>query len=653
MDDLSSLIGQTFGQYKIVEQVGAGGMAAVFKAHQSSLNREVALKILPPQVAQRSGFTERFVRESQAIANLHHPNILPVYDSGQDKGYGYLAMRYIPQALTLADLMRDQLTVEHINELLDQLAKALDHAHKAGIVHRDVKPSNVLMDGDWVLLSDFGLAKATESDSQLTGTGVSVGTPAYMSPEQARGEKIDHRTDIYALGVILFQMLTNEIPHKAQTPIATVAKRISEPPPSPRSIKPDISKSVERVVMKALAPQPDDRYYSAADLATAFRQASTQQERYPTIGSITPQEQRLAALQSEQIKSHTAQAATAAGTVPAALPSNRVSSIEVVFMTLLGVGSFCGIIGSLLGLTPNDQGQLNIAMTPACLGMSIAGIGAIAMIWLRNRSRPASVWVGLGIVAWLIGMSILGFGGFAVLSPGDNTAAENLGFSLALCFAPGGLLTLLGLLAYGYDHYRGQKEQAVAPVYTASTPPQAETELEAKLRRAKEYREHISELITRQKKGAFAQQLGPVTAKLDLWETHLHQLADRLQKFEGNRLIQQDLQNVPVNISKLEKRLEEETNTAVRAQISETLVESKKHGEELKSLTNLMRRTDLEIDETLATIGTIYSQLQILGAKEIDSSRADRLSEDIGEQANRLSDLLSAMDEVYDQTDNF
>ncbi|MCB0210153.1 MAG: serine/threonine protein kinase, partial [Anaerolineae bacterium] len=212
---MESLIGQTLGQYKIVEQIGEGGMATVFKAYQPGLNRDVALKILSPYIAKREGFTERFAREAQAIGNLHHPNILPVYDFGQDKGYGYIAMRYVAQATTLAGLMKNPLPMEQVIELTRQIAAALEHAHRAGIIHRDIKPSNILMDNDWVLLSDFGLAKMMETPSELTGSGVGVGTPAYMSPEQARGEQVDHRTDIYSLGIIVFEMLTGQIPHKA------------------------------------------------------------------------------------------------------------------------------------------------------------------------------------------------------------------------------------------------------------------------------------------------------------------------------------------------------------------------------------------------------------------------------------------------------
>ncbi|HRV96938.1 MAG TPA: serine/threonine-protein kinase, partial [Anaerolineae bacterium] len=178
MDNMQSLIGHSLGQYRIIEQIGEGGMATVFKAYQPSLERDVALKVLPPSFAKKGDFSERFSREAKAIANLHHPNILPVYDSGQDKGYSYIAMRYIEYAATLADRMKKGLSPKRVVDLITQIAAALDHAHQAGIIHRDIKPSNVLMDGDWPLLSDFGLAKMVENAVELTGTGVGMGTPA-------------------------------------------------------------------------------------------------------------------------------------------------------------------------------------------------------------------------------------------------------------------------------------------------------------------------------------------------------------------------------------------------------------------------------------------------------------------------------------------
>ena len=261
------LIGHTLGQYRVIEQIGKGGMAAVYKAYQASLNRYVALKVLTPMYAKQSGFSERFQREAEAVANLNHPNILPVFDSGQEGGYSFIAMRYVEGARTLKEAMEDALSLAQMVDIIGQVATALDCAHQQGVVHRDVKPSNVLMDGDWALLTDFGLAKMMESSVKLTGSGVGVGTPAYMSPEQGQGLEIDHRTDIFSLGIILFEMLTGQIPHHAETPLAIVLKRITEPLPLPRDINPDIPEAVEQVILRALAKAPEDRYQTAGALA--------------------------------------------------------------------------------------------------------------------------------------------------------------------------------------------------------------------------------------------------------------------------------------------------------------------------------------------------------------------------------------------------
>ncbi len=270
---MNGLIGRTLGQYQIVEQIGEGGMATVYKAYQPGLDRYVAVKVLPPIHAQQPGFTERFRREARAIANLHHPNILPVYEFGQEDDYSYIVMRYVDGARTLKAVMAEGVGLAKAADLIGQIAGALDHGHQRGIIHRDVKPSNVLMDGDWALLTDFGLAKMTEASVQLTGSGVGVGTPAYMSPEQGQGAPIDHRTDVYSLGIILFEMLTGQIPHNAETPFAIVLKRVTEPLPVPRDLNPDIPDAVQRVILKALARDRESRFASAQEMADALKRA--------------------------------------------------------------------------------------------------------------------------------------------------------------------------------------------------------------------------------------------------------------------------------------------------------------------------------------------------------------------------------------------
>lgn len=286
---MSDLIGKTIGQYEIVEKIGVGGMATVFKAYQASINRHVAIKILPTQFAHDPNFVKRFTQEAKAIAALEHPHILPVYDFGTDEGLTYMVMRYV-EGGTLGDLMGRSQPYERIVDIVGNVARALDYAHSQGVVHRDIKPSNVLIDSlGEVLLTDFGIAKMMQDSggTQLTGTGSILGTPEYMSPEQAEGVSVDHRSDIYSLGVVLYELLTGQPPYQAQTPLAIVLKHVNEPLRPPREIKAEIPEPLERVVLKAMAKNRDERYQSAAEMEQALKTALKEIERSPTA-NITP-----------------------------------------------------------------------------------------------------------------------------------------------------------------------------------------------------------------------------------------------------------------------------------------------------------------------------------------------------------------------------
>ncbi len=269
--------GQTLGAYRILNQIGQGGMATVYKAYHAAMDRYIAIKILPRQLAESPEFTGRFQQEARIIANLEHPHILPVHDYGETDGVTYLIMRYM-DAGTLKDRMKTGLLpLAEIDRLFSQLADALDYAHSKGVIHRDLKPANVLVDARGsVFLTDFGIAKLLESSSQFTGTGAMVGTPAYMSPEQAQGFKVDQRTDIYALGIILYEMVTGRVPYEAETPLAVILKHLNDPLPLPTQVKADLSPAIERVLLKALAKAPDDRYESVAGFLAAWKHALTE-----------------------------------------------------------------------------------------------------------------------------------------------------------------------------------------------------------------------------------------------------------------------------------------------------------------------------------------------------------------------------------------
>ncbi|MBI4618173.1 MAG: protein kinase [Planctomycetes bacterium] len=271
---MTSLSGKKIGPFEILEPIGKGGMATVYKAHQASVDRFVAVKLLPADLSGDRTFVERFRREARTIAKLEHPHILPVYDHGEDGGMFYIAMRFLPGG-SLRDRIdaKGPLALAEALRILEQVGGALGHAHRKGVLHRDIKPSNVLLDdrGD-AFLSDFGLARP-KVGSDLTAADHVVGTPMYMSPEQALGEKVDERSDLYALGVLLYEVLTGDLPFQSETPLAILMKKVKEPVPSPRLKRPELPESVERVVLKALARLPKDRHRSADEMVEELRRA--------------------------------------------------------------------------------------------------------------------------------------------------------------------------------------------------------------------------------------------------------------------------------------------------------------------------------------------------------------------------------------------
>ncbi len=271
---MEDLTGKHIGPYRVIASLGEGSMAAVFKAYQPGLDRHVALKVLPRHLANNPVFMGRFRQEARVVANLRHPNVLPLYDYGEADGYLYMVMPLVETG-TLAHYLRgDPLPLKQVRVAISQVGDALNYAHALGVIHRDVKPGNVLIDERGsCLLTDFGIAKLVAGTAQFTAAGLAVGTPTYMSPEQAAGEKVDGRSDIYSLGVILYQMATGRVPFQAKTPIALVMKHIHEPLQSPRSINPALPSEVEQVIVKSLAKRAVDRYATAGDMVRALQEA--------------------------------------------------------------------------------------------------------------------------------------------------------------------------------------------------------------------------------------------------------------------------------------------------------------------------------------------------------------------------------------------
>ncbi len=313
------LTGKQLGEYEIIEQVGRGATADVYKAFQPALNRYVGIKVLSPFVSDKDAFRKRFTREAKAVAQLDHPNILPVYAFDQKDDQVYLVMRYVDTG-SLADILAEMkgkpLALDRTLKILEQVGSALSHAHVRGIVHRDVKPGNILLGSDnWVLLTDFGLVKILEDSTAITQSGVGVGTPNYMAPEQVRGDPVDARADIYALGATLYQIVTGQVPFEGESGIAVALKHINEAPTPPRVINPDLPPAVEQVILKALVKDRELRYQSVDEFVTAFREAVSavpkKQRPTPSISVVTkPPQQPAPQFRVTQVQSKPAPIST-------------------------------------------------------------------------------------------------------------------------------------------------------------------------------------------------------------------------------------------------------------------------------------------------------------------------------------------------------
>lgn len=268
------MIGERLGQYDITAPLGKGGMATVFRATQTSMNRDVAIKIMNTELSQDEEFVSRFEREAQIFAVLQHPHILPVIDFGKSDGHIYIVMRLVEGGSLDERIRHNPLALPLASKLAMQIGSALNFAHDNGIIHRDLKPNNVLMDkNDNAYLTDFGLAKMAKG-SALTRTDAIMGTPTYMAPEQWRGEGVDARTDVYAMGIMLYEMVTGKLPFQADTPHALMYKHMSAEPTSPRDHLESLPRQIEDVLLKSLAKQQEERFPSAIALAEAFKAAT-------------------------------------------------------------------------------------------------------------------------------------------------------------------------------------------------------------------------------------------------------------------------------------------------------------------------------------------------------------------------------------------
>ena len=269
---MPGLTGTALGQYQLLDRLGRGGMSEVYLAYDEEHNRNVAIKVV---ASIHADYIERFRREAYAVSTLQHAHILPAYDYGEQPPWHYMVMPYIELGTLRDRLMQEPLTLEETGMILEQIASALQFAHEQGIIHRDIKPSNILLrDDHYVYLADFGLAKSLDGGSTITQTGNLLGTPEYMAPELADGPATTS-SDLYALGILLYEMATGQVPFSAETPLAVYWKQIREQPVPPTEINPAIPPAIERVILRSLEKEPQQRYQSANEMAQAYIEALT------------------------------------------------------------------------------------------------------------------------------------------------------------------------------------------------------------------------------------------------------------------------------------------------------------------------------------------------------------------------------------------
>lgn len=293
---MSSLVGRTLGQYEIVDVLGRGGMATVYLGRQASIDRYVAVKVLPPHPALDEAFKERFQLEAKTIGSLQNPNILPLYDYGAYEDVLYLVMQYV-EGGTLEDLIEmGAMNINDVEKIVRSVASGLDYAHNRGVVHRDIKPANILIQDGHPLLADFGMVKMVAGNSNLTGTAI-VGTPSYMAPEQGQGLDVDHRVDVYALAAMTYEMLTGQQVYSGSSPMQMILEHIQAPVPDLMALRPDLGQEIAAVMQEGLAKEADERYQSAGDFAEALSRSihsnddtlNEVQKQFPIAGATIQQ----------------------------------------------------------------------------------------------------------------------------------------------------------------------------------------------------------------------------------------------------------------------------------------------------------------------------------------------------------------------------
>lgn len=670
---------EKLGRYEILEEIGQGGFATVYRARDTQLDRLVALKELKPVLLQDTDWVKRFRREARTIARLDHPRIVTIYDVHETENRLYIVMRLV-NGPSLEDILSNQgcFPWSETLEVITTIAEGLDYAHAQGIVHRDLKPANILLDPErGSMLSDFGLAKlAGESSMSITAGGGFVGTPHYIAPEVWEGQGTTQQSDIYALGCILFEILTGQKLFKGETPPAVMMAHFKSPN-LPQAWPDDVPSGIEKILNKALAKRQVDRYTTAGELAEALI-SLVKSEQPPQTVTIIPDvpDQVEPHEPSEQAEPDAPQPAVPSAETVIPISDDASESLE-------------------LSITPGLSGKWRGFL--AHLGPYVIVISFLAFINLLTSSYPWFIWPALGwgtaLAFHLHGIllselkvsgkwhSFWGhFGSYAIIN--------GLLLAIYLMTDPGGYpwflwpagawgaavaLHLWGVV-FGAEGRRTERmerlesriERRVAKVQRRAerrvaslrqrtqqqpvAPHSAKISvvnatIQAHLDKARTYKEKIEALIAVTSDQNTHVRLKELSNQVNEWSQAIEDLAQHIDKFQQNSVISHDLESVPRAIEKLEAQLATETDPATKTELERTLSSRRNQLAILEQLQNTMRRAEIKIESTLSALGTIYSQ--ILASQSTDHvADYGRLSEEVDEEVRTLQDHLEALEEV-------
>lgn len=390
--------GQQLGRYQILAGLGSGGMATVYKAYQPALDRIVALKVLRTGFAEDAEFQERFEREAKAVARLLHPHIVQVFDFERVEALPFMAMQYLEGGTLKAKLGAlaeegQRLPPRGVGRIVSEIAEGLGYAHALGIIHRDIKPSNIMFAADGkAVITDFGIAKILAAAAQHTlTTGVGIGTPEYMSPEQGRGLAVDARADIYALGVVAYEMLTGRVPYVADTPLAVALAHAHDPLPLPSALNPEVGAATERALLKALHKDPEQRFASAPEFAAALAAAVELDGSGAFATGIVRLPASVIAAGPIAARQVMAERRTTTFTLPVGQRSLVLGAVIALLLLLSGGGAaVLGVFGTAATLSPALTSAAPSTASPAARTAQVAATSAAGALTVSATATPAA-----------------------------------------------------------------------------------------------------------------------------------------------------------------------------------------------------------------------------------------------------------------------